>query len=92
VQALAAWWLAARLVADHGYTEPELYAVIEAECWYSPDLGTIRKELVRRPGCLEPPSITENADRTTSTTTRVKRETSKACERRSTLEGPSGEA
>lgn len=48
MQALTAWWLAARLVADHGYTEPELYAVIEAECWYSPDLGTIRKELVRR--------------------------------------------
>ena len=81
VQALAAWWLAALLVADHGYTEPELYAVIEAECWYSPDLGTIRKELVRR-GCLEPPSITENADRTTSTTTRVNVEGMRA-----TLEG-----
>ena len=70
VQAMAAWWLAARLVEAHAYTEPELYAVIEAECAYPPDLGTIRKELVRR-RCLTQPSITENADKTTTTLYRL---------------------
>ena len=62
----AAWWLAARLVTTHTYTEPELYAVVEAECSYASDLGTIRKELVRR-GCHAPPLIRENADKTTTT-------------------------
>ena len=66
LQAMAAWWLAALLVEGHRYTEPELYAVIESECSYAPDLGTIRKELVRR-GYLGPPSIAFNEDKTTST-------------------------
>lgn len=70
VQAMAAWWLAARLVDAHAYTECELYAVIEAECAYPPDCGTIRKELVRR-SCLGQPSITVNVDQTTSTLYRL---------------------
>jgi len=70
VQAQAAWWLASELAEGHMYTEPELYALIEAASSYQPDLGTIRKELHRR-GCLEPPEIVQNADRTTSTYYRV---------------------
>lgn len=70
VQAMAAWWLAALLVDAHAYTEPELYASVEAECAYPPDLGTIRKELVRR-GCLQQPEIVQNPDMTTSTFYRI---------------------
>ena len=67
VQALAAWWVSALLVEGHRYTEPELYALIERCCSYSPDFAVIRKEMVRH-GFLEAPEIIENADRTTTTT------------------------
>ncbi|KAL3892736.1 MAG: hypothetical protein SGPRY_014837, partial [Prymnesium sp.] len=66
MQSMAAWWLAAKLVEAHAYTEPELYAIIQSECCFSADLGTIRKELVRRT-LLEQPQIVQNPDKTTST-------------------------
>ena len=70
VQALATWWLAAVLVEEHSYTEPELYCVIERCCVRAPDFAVVRKEMVRR-GYLEAPEIVENADRTTTTYYRV---------------------
>ena len=70
VQALAVWWLAARLVDGHCYTEPELYAVIEAHCVMRPDFAVVRKEMCRR-GYLQPPRIVENDDRTTTTSYEV---------------------
>eukprot|EP00325_Prymnesiales_sp_UTEX-LB-985_P027392 CAMPEP_0174738544 /NCGR_PEP_ID=MMETSP1094-20130205/70138_1 /TAXON_ID=156173 /ORGANISM="Chrysochromulina brevifilum, Strain UTEX LB 985" /LENGTH=437 /DNA_ID=CAMNT_0015941979 /DNA_START=102 /DNA_END=1415 /DNA_ORIENTATION=+ len=67
VQQLVVLWMCAPLIAQHEYTEPELYAHISDQCAYQPDHAVVRKEMVRH-GYLEPPIIRENADHTTSTT------------------------
>ena len=67
VQQLVVLWMCAPLMAQHEYTEPELYAHISDHCAYQPDHGVVRKEMVRH-GYLQQPVIHQNADHTTSTT------------------------
>ena len=67
VQQLVVLWMCVQLVAEHEYTEPELYAHVSDLCASSPDHAVIRKEMVRH-GYLSQPVIRQNADRTTSTT------------------------
>ena len=70
VQQLVVLWMCLALVAEHEYTETELYAHISDLCACQPDHGVVRKEMVRN-GFLDQPVITTNPDKTTTTTYRL---------------------